>query len=144
MGEPARTTKRPKGRHDSSDIVNVTRALDQVSLTAPAGWEVRVAADRPAKWTEKMARQRLKRAEESPTQREERLAGDRLKRAEEKAEKAKSEPHLPPLSHEENMEIALAKEAERKEQQRIYRQQPEAKEKDRARKRKYNEKKKKK
>lgn len=246
VGEPARTTKRPKGRHDSSDIVNVTQALDQVSLTAPAyaqqglqqgreeydsmrgtakskeksikghdiqrqslprrggteessryagvaprgkrkdpaevqkekedpaaraerlanlrlkraeepptEREARLAVDRlkraekeknedPAKWTEKMALQRLKRAEESPTQREERLAGYKRRGAEKKAEKAKSEPHLPPLSHEERMEIALAKEAERKERARIQRQQPEAKEKDKARKRKYNEKKKKK
>jgi hypothetical protein len=34
--KPVRATKKPKRRHGSSDIVNVTRALDQASLTAPA------------------------------------------------------------------------------------------------------------
>ncbi len=61
--EPALATKKPKRRHGSSDIVTVTQALGQVSLTASAHGQVRGVQDQSEQEEAREAAKRAKRSE---------------------------------------------------------------------------------
>lgn len=116
--EPARTSKKPKRRHGSSDIVNVTHALGQASLTAPAyaqgGLEQDSGKYKEVRRTTK-PKQKSSKEHDIPTQRK---LLPRISPTEES--------QLQPFMSEQDE--ANVKKAEKADRDRVRRQKPEVKE----------------